>query len=145
MAARTFKTRSAALAAVKKDGMDRFPHVIEPSYNSFMPLFFTDDMQDREFISMVRKYKVRGTKDAPWYPEVGRTYRHYKGSLYKVTAVGPETESMRLMVSYEPLYECEFDTFFRFMHNELPDGELSGWMDPTRAGAIRYTPVDQSP
>jgi hypothetical protein len=94
---------------------------------------------------MVKKFKVRWVKDAPWYPEVGRTYRHYKGSLYKVTAIGPETESMRLMVSYEPLYECEFDTFFRFMHNELPDGELSGWMDPTRAGAIRYTPVNQAP
>ncbi len=45
-------------------------------------------------------------------PEVGKTYRHYKGNLYRVIALGKHSETLEDMVVYEALYENELGQFW---------------------------------
>ena len=37
--------------------------------------------------------------------EINKIYRHYKGKLYKVIAIGKHTESLDDLVVYESLYD----------------------------------------
>mgnify|MGYP002624526435 CR=1 FL=1 len=36
-------------------------------------------------------------------PEIGRTYRHFKGNLYKVIGIANHSETLEKMVIYSPL------------------------------------------
>ncbi len=40
-------------------------------------------------------------------PEVGDLYRHYKGNLYKIIAVGRHSETHEVHVVYQALYDSK--------------------------------------
>ena len=46
-------------------------------------------------------------------PQVGETYRHYKGDSYKVVGLALHSNDDEWMVIYEPLYEADADLFTR--------------------------------
>jgi hypothetical protein len=45
-------------------------------------------------------------------PEVGKTYRHYKGGLYRVIALAHHSETLEDLVVYEALYTSDIGQFW---------------------------------
>ena len=70
-------------------------------------------------------------------PEVGKTYRHYKGGRYHVNALCTHTETNEIMVAYQSL------------DHKNAAGEpaqwvrpLTEWNRPIEGGGLRFMRVD---
>lgn len=65
-------------------------------------------------------------------PEIGKTYRHFKGNLYKVIDIANHSETLEKMVVYKPLKTG--DTWVRplAMWDEIVDEK----------GTKRFTQID---
>ena len=65
-------------------------------------------------------------------PEIGKTYRHFKGNLYKVVDIASHSETLEKMVVYKPLKTG--DTWVRplSMWDEIVDDK----------GTKRFTQID---
>lgn len=141
MTAKSYATKANAERAIKKEGLQLVPHTIHEAWKSFMPVFYPLTPEDRSDL-IHRGFVCEADVKAPWYPKVGKRYRHYKGQEYLVTAVSIETETNNLMIVYKPLYECPIISFSRWMHGHDEDGNMFGWMDPLPRGGLRFTPID---
>lgn len=64
--------------------------------------------------------------------EIGKTYRHYKGSLYKVTGFAKHSETLEDMIVYSHLNTGETWVRPYKMWNEIIDNK----------GTFRFTLVD---
>ena len=53
------------------------------------------------------------------YPEPGKTYRHYKGGLYKVLHLSTHTETKEVLVNYQSIH---FGSFY--------SRPLDSWNEP---------------
>jgi hypothetical protein len=62
------------------------------------------------------------------YPEPGKTYRHYKGGLYKFLFLSIHTETSEVFVNYQSLH---FGSYY--------SRPLTSWNELTKDGEIRFT------
>ena len=64
---------------------------------------------------------------------IGKTYRHFKGNLYKVVGFAKHSETLEDMVIYSPLKTG--DTWVRPLHmwNEIVDDK----------GTLRFTQIEE--
>ncbi len=60
-------------------------------------------------------------------PQVGETYRHYKGDYYRVKCIALHSNDEEWMVVYEPLYDTPDAPFFTRPLSEWY--ELCDWED----------------
>lgn len=67
------------------------------------------------------------------YPDPGKTYRHYKGGLYKVLFLSTHTETSEVFVNYKSLH---FGSYY--------SRPLSSWNELSKDGEIRFTLYDHS-
>jgi hypothetical protein len=63
---------------------------------------------------------------------IGRTYRHFKGNLYKVIGLAKHSETLEDMVVYQPLKTGDNWVRPKSMWNEVVDDK----------GTLRFTLVD---
>ena len=63
---------------------------------------------------------------------IGKTYRHFKGNLYRVMALGKNSENMEEMVVYKSLSNKHVWIRPRKMWNEVVDDK----------GTLRFTLVE---
>lgn len=63
---------------------------------------------------------------------IGKTYRHFKGNLYRVMALGKNSENMEEMVVYKSLLNNHVWIRPRKMWNEVVDDK----------GTLRFTLVE---
>ena len=61
---------------------------------------------------------------------VGKTYKHFKGNLYKVIALAKHSETLENMVVYESLRGAGIWVRPEYMWNEVVDDN----------GTLRFTP-----
>ena len=52
---------------------------------------------------------------------VGKTYRHYKGNLYKIIAIAKHSETLEEMVVYQSVENEQIWTRPKSMWNEIVD------------------------
>lgn len=62
----------------------------------------------------------------------GKTYRHFKGNLYKVIGFAKHSETTEEMVIYQPLKTGDYWVRPKSMWNEIVDDK----------GTLRFTLVD---
>jgi len=53
--------------------------------------------------------------------EVGKTYKHYKGNIYKIIAIGKNSESLENMIVYQSLKDGQIWIRPASMWNEIID------------------------
>ncbi len=63
-------------------------------------------------------------------PEIGANYRHYKGNIYQVIAIGKHSETLEELVIYKALYESK----------DFPYGQI--WCRPLK---MRQDTVNNKP
>lgn len=63
--------------------------------------------------------------------EIGKTYKHYKGNLYKIIALGKHSETTEDMVVYQSLLSGEVWIRPKSMWNEVIDNNT-----------LRFTLID---
>lgn len=63
---------------------------------------------------------------------VGKTYRHFKGNLYKVRGFAKHSETLEEMIIYEPLKTGDLWVRPKSMWNEVVDEK----------GTLRFTLID---
>jgi len=64
-------------------------------------------------------------------PIVGKTYRHFKGNLYKIIALGKHSETLEQVVVYQAMYG-DGDIWVR---------PINMWEDIAKTGEKRFTEV----
>lgn len=64
--------------------------------------------------------------------EIGKTYKHYKGNLYKVVSFAKHSETMENMVVYQSITTGEIWVRPEGMWNEIVDDK----------GTLRFTLID---
>lgn len=64
--------------------------------------------------------------------EIGKTYRHYKGNLYKITGFAKHSETLEDMIVYTPLKTGSSWVRPYKMWNEVVDDK----------GTLRFTLID---
>ena len=64
--------------------------------------------------------------------EIGKTYKHYKGNLYKIIAFAKHSETEEEMIVYSPLKEGSSWVRPKKMWNEIVDDK----------GTLRFTLID---
>jgi len=64
-------------------------------------------------------------------PIVGKTYRHFKGNLYKLIALGKHSETLEQVVVYQAMYG-DGDIWVR---------PINMWEDIAKTGEKRFTEV----
>ena len=64
--------------------------------------------------------------------EIGKTYRHYKGNLYKIIGLAKHSETLEDMIVYQPLKTGDNWVRPYKMWNEVVDDK----------GTLRFTLVD---
>ena len=57
-------------------------------------------------------------------PEIGANYRHYKGNIYQVIAIGKHSETLEELVIYKALYESQ-----NFPYGQIWCRPLQMWQD----------------
>lgn len=62
---------------------------------------------------------------------VGKTYRHFKGNVYKIIAIAKHSETDEEMVVYQNVEKGDIWTRPKFMWNEVVKG-----------GVLRFTLID---
>ena len=62
---------------------------------------------------------------------IGKTYKHYKGSIYKVIALAKHSETLEDMVVYQSVKTNEIWVRPKKMWSEIVDDK----------GTLRFTPV----
>jgi hypothetical protein len=65
------------------------------------------------------------------YPEPDKTYRHYKGGLYKVLFLSKHTENSEILVNYQSLL---FGSYY--------SRPLESWNQLTEDGEKRFTQIE---
>lgn len=61
--------------------------------------------------------------------EIGSTYRHYKGNIYKIIAFAKHSETLKDMIVYQAVKDGKMWVRPRRMWNEIVDNE----------GTLRFT------
>mgnify|MGYP000823660452 CR=1 FL=1 len=59
----------------------------------------------------------------------GKTYKHYKGNIYKIIALGKNSENLEDMIVYQGVYDKKIWIRPRAMWNEIVD----------KNGTLRFT------
>lgn len=72
-------------------------------------------------------------------PTIGNIYKHYKGDLYKVTALALHSNDEIWMVVYEPLYETPDAPYFTRPLSEWFE-LVTDFSDPNKT-CTRFTPL----
>lgn len=62
---------------------------------------------------------------------IGKTYKHYKGNMYKVIALAKHSETLEDMIVYQSVKTNEIWVRPKKMWNEIVDDK----------GTLRFTPV----
>jgi len=63
---------------------------------------------------------------------VGKTYKHYKGNIYKITAIGKNSETLEDMIVYQSVSDSKIWIRPKSMWNETIDNN----------GTLRFTIID---
>jgi len=63
--------------------------------------------------------------------EIGKTYKHYKGNLYKIVALAKHSETLEDMIIYESVKDGKTWVRPAYMWNETVDNK----------GTLRFTAV----
>ena len=64
--------------------------------------------------------------------EVGKTYKHYKGNIYKIIALGKNSENLEEMVVYQSVKDNQIWVRPASMWNEVINNN----------GTLRFTLID---
>ena len=65
------------------------------------------------------------------YPEPNKTYKHYKGGLYKVLFLSKHTETSEILVNYQSVL---FGSYY--------SRPLESWNEPSPDGENRFTLIE---
>lgn len=83
------------------------------SINDFLQVLYEaeriDTMTVEKITEWTKKQQTDWSNEASTelsIPQVGKTYRHYKGKCYKVIAIGNHSETLEPHVVYQALYDC---------------------------------------
>ena len=69
-------------------------------------------------------------------PEIGEIYRHYKGNIYQVIAVGKHSETLEDLVIYKALYSSD-----EFPYGQMWCRPLTIWQE-TINGKPRFEKIE---